>query len=212
MQGPEGRPPNVSPARKGWEIDPEEDPGAVGAALYRSSALPVSLGAYPTCPGVPWRDLQFCGPFLEMFFDSAQRRRRESDGCPTFASAYVGRKRWAPRISCHGVLPTSACAAFIKESRMEFANANKVYRKSRGSPTIALAESLSEPMSDRASIRTDRPVTIQNALSIRNPNSSFPSRPLASPGLPGSNAHTRFPIAHAWPPSQRTGTVNKAWR
>src|SRR5271168_574295 len=59
MQGPEGRPPNVSPAREGWEIDPEEDPSAVGAALYRSSALPVSLGAYP--------DPQFCGPFLEMF-------------------------------------------------------------------------------------------------------------------------------------------------
>ena len=39
MQGPEGRPPNVSPARKGWEIDPEEDPSAVGAALNRSSAL-----------------------------------------------------------------------------------------------------------------------------------------------------------------------------
>jgi hypothetical protein len=38
------------------------------------------------------------------------------------------------RISCHGAPPTSACAAFIKESRMEFANANKVYRKSRGSP------------------------------------------------------------------------------
>jgi hypothetical protein len=34
MQGPEGRPPNVSPARKGWEIDPEEDPSAVGAALF----------------------------------------------------------------------------------------------------------------------------------------------------------------------------------
>ena len=47
MQGPEGRPPNVSPARKGWEIDPEEDPSAVGAALNRSSALAVSLGAYP---------------------------------------------------------------------------------------------------------------------------------------------------------------------
>jgi hypothetical protein len=29
----EGRPPNVSPARKGWEIDPEDDPSAVGAAL-----------------------------------------------------------------------------------------------------------------------------------------------------------------------------------
>jgi hypothetical protein len=42
MQGPEGRPPNVSPARKGWEIDPEEDPSAVGAALNRSYALPVS--------------------------------------------------------------------------------------------------------------------------------------------------------------------------
>jgi hypothetical protein len=43
MQGPEGRPPNVSPAWKGGEIDPEEDPSAVGAALNRSSALPVSL-------------------------------------------------------------------------------------------------------------------------------------------------------------------------
>jgi hypothetical protein len=41
MQGPEGRPPNVSPARKGWEIDPEEYPSAVGAALNRSSPLPV---------------------------------------------------------------------------------------------------------------------------------------------------------------------------
>jgi len=71
MQGPEGRPPNVSPARKGWEIDPAEDPSAVGAALNRSSALPVSLGAQPTCPGVPWRDLQFRGPLLEMFFDRA---------------------------------------------------------------------------------------------------------------------------------------------
>jgi hypothetical protein len=62
IQGPEGRPPNVSPARKGWEIDPEEDPSAVGAALNRSSALPVSLGAKP-------RDLQFRGPFLEMLFE-----------------------------------------------------------------------------------------------------------------------------------------------
>jgi hypothetical protein len=38
MQGPEGRPPNVSPARKGWEIDPKKDPSAVGATLNRSSA------------------------------------------------------------------------------------------------------------------------------------------------------------------------------
>jgi hypothetical protein len=52
MQGPEGRVPNVSPARKGWEIAPQDDPSAVGAALNRLSALPVSLGAKP-------RDLQF---------------------------------------------------------------------------------------------------------------------------------------------------------
>ncbi len=78
MQGPEGRPPNVSPARKGWEIDLEDDPSAVGAAPNRSFALPVSIGAQPTCPacpgepwGVPWRDLQFRGPLLEMFFDRA---------------------------------------------------------------------------------------------------------------------------------------------
>jgi hypothetical protein len=38
------------------------------------------------------------------------------------------------RISCHGAPPMSACAAFIKESRMEFANANNVYRKSGSSP------------------------------------------------------------------------------
>jgi hypothetical protein len=54
-----------------------------------------------------------------------------------FATAYMGRKRRATRISCHGAPPTSACAAFITESRMEFANANKVYRKSGGSPPIS---------------------------------------------------------------------------
>jgi hypothetical protein len=31
---------------------------------------------------------------------------------------------------------------------MEFANANKIYRKSGGSPTIAFAESISKPISD----------------------------------------------------------------
>jgi hypothetical protein len=30
----------------------------------------------------------------------------------------------------HGALPTAACAAFIKESRMKFANASKLHRKS----------------------------------------------------------------------------------
>jgi len=32
---------------------------------------------------------------------------------------------------------TTACAAFSKESRMKFANATKLHRKSGGSPTIA---------------------------------------------------------------------------
>jgi hypothetical protein len=43
-------------------------------------------------------------------------------------------------------------------------------------------------------------------------DASFPSRPPASPALLDSNAHTRFPIAHAWPPSQKTGCANKAWK
>src|SRR5271168_1466591 len=43
MQGPEGRPPNVSPARKGWEINPENDLSAVGAALNLLSAVPTGL-------------------------------------------------------------------------------------------------------------------------------------------------------------------------
>jgi hypothetical protein len=51
MQGPEGRPPNVSPARKGREIDPEDDPSAVGAALNRSSGLPVSSACFSTDRG-----------------------------------------------------------------------------------------------------------------------------------------------------------------
>jgi hypothetical protein len=46
-------------------------------------------------------------------------------------------KDGATRISCHVAPPTSACAAFIKESRMEFTNAIKFYRKSGGSPFIA---------------------------------------------------------------------------
>jgi hypothetical protein len=41
MRGPEGRPPNVSPARKGWEINVEDDLSAVGAALKSAPA--------PTC-------------------------------------------------------------------------------------------------------------------------------------------------------------------
>jgi hypothetical protein len=34
------------------------------------------------------------------------------------------------RISCHAVLDIATCAAFVKESRMEIANATKLNRKS----------------------------------------------------------------------------------
>jgi len=53
----------------------------------------------------------------------------DEDGCPTFAQAYVGRKRWATRISCNVALTTSMCAAFIEESRMRLDNATKLNRK-----------------------------------------------------------------------------------
>ena len=39
-QGPEGRRLNVSPVRKGWDIDGTMIPSAVGAALYRSATKP----------------------------------------------------------------------------------------------------------------------------------------------------------------------------
>ena len=60
--------------------------------------------------------------------------RRKSDGCPTFATAYVGRKRWATRISCHGAPPTSACAAFIKESRHGVRQRQQGLQEIRGKP------------------------------------------------------------------------------
>ena len=63
MQGPEGRPPNVSPARKGWETDPEEDPSAVGAALNLSSTPAVSLGDPVPCPLATVLPFQQPSPF-----------------------------------------------------------------------------------------------------------------------------------------------------
>jgi hypothetical protein len=36
------------------------------------------------------------------------------------------------RISCHAALDMTTCAAFFKESRMKFANATKLNRKSGG--------------------------------------------------------------------------------
>jgi hypothetical protein len=63
-----------------------------------------------------------------------------------------GPKIRATRISCCGDPPTPAYAAFIparaafiKESRMKFANAYKLDWKSGGSPTIAFAELATKP-------------------------------------------------------------------
>src|SRR5580704_15859599 len=39
------------------------------ATDYRPNQKSHKLRAKPTCPGVPWRDLQFRGPFVELFFD-----------------------------------------------------------------------------------------------------------------------------------------------
>ena len=36
-------------------------------------------------------------------------------------------RKW---ISCHAALATATCAAFLKESRMEFAKTTKFFRKS----------------------------------------------------------------------------------
>src|SRR5450631_4184855 len=54
----------------------------------------------PTCPGVPWRDLQFRGPRLET------RNTMLKQNC------HLDRTR----ISCHAALDIAACAAFVKES------------------------------------------------------------------------------------------------
>jgi hypothetical protein len=57
---------------------------------------------------------------------------------PTFASAYVGRKRRGDPDFLYAALDTTAYAAFFKESRMKFANATELSRKSGESPTNVL--------------------------------------------------------------------------
>ncbi len=48
--------------------DKEKGRDSVSKSPLKSLSSPLSSRAKPTCPGVPWRDLQFCGPFLGMFF------------------------------------------------------------------------------------------------------------------------------------------------
>src|SRR5271170_6351552 len=61
------------------------------------------------------------------------------DGCPKFAPAYLGRKRPADPDFLYAALDTATCAAFDKESRMNFANANQLHRKSGKRPSTALS-------------------------------------------------------------------------
>jgi hypothetical protein len=59
-------------------------------------------------------------------------RVAEPDGCPRFAPAYLGRKRWANPDFLYAAPPMFACAAFYKESRMEFLDSTEPPRKSGG--------------------------------------------------------------------------------
>jgi hypothetical protein len=106
---------------------------------------------------------------------------RKLDGCPTFAPAYVGRKRWATRISCHGAPPTSPCAAFIKESRMDCADANKVYRKSGGSPSTALSNQTTKPNVTTQPLNHPHE---KQTPSVLSPRTDTYSKPLRSVQIP----------------------------
>jgi hypothetical protein len=54
--------------------------------------------------------------------------------------AYLGRKRWGVPDFLYAALDATAYAAFFKESRMKWAGATKLHRKSGVAPTIAFAE------------------------------------------------------------------------
>jgi hypothetical protein len=65
---------NPSPIPKGNPYR-QTEPLSSPTPLFLAQDTFSSLGAKPTCPGLPWRDLQFYGSFLEMCF----RRSGKSD-------------------------------------------------------------------------------------------------------------------------------------
>src|ERR1700733_10293138 len=97
-QGPEGRPLNFSPARKGWDTVTQH-PGAPEARHYERPTI------------------------LNMSGD-------ETGAAPTALRSSRGLTPSPSPDFLHGAPPISACAAFVKESRMKCANASKVHRKS----------------------------------------------------------------------------------
>jgi hypothetical protein len=60
------------------------------------------------------------------------------DGCSTFASAYVGRKRRCAPDFLYSALDKTAFAAFVKESRMRCATATSCTGNPGLAPSTAL--------------------------------------------------------------------------
>ena len=67
---------------------------------------------------------------VEMTILFEDRSRRFQEKYEISAATELSSRPERTRISCHAVPETTACAAFIKESRMKFANATNTNRKS----------------------------------------------------------------------------------
>ncbi len=59
---------------------------------------------------------------------------RDQTGTPRSPKRTWAEKDGVTRISCSWFSPTNASAAFLKESRTKFADANNLHRKSRVEP------------------------------------------------------------------------------
>ena len=71
------------------------------------------------------------------------KRANQLDGCPTFATAYLGRKRRADPDFLYSALDTNACAVFFKENRMKCAEATSC-TGNRGSPLERFAVNIAQ--------------------------------------------------------------------
>jgi hypothetical protein len=65
-----------------------------------------------------------------------QHTRSKLGRVPQVRASGPGLKKMGDPDSLYAALETTACAAFSEESRMNFANATKLDRKSGGSPTV----------------------------------------------------------------------------
>jgi hypothetical protein len=132
------------------------------------------------------RDLQFYGPFLEMFF-----RQRSAGTCgsldqrPTqpetplllikststclrqVEGEMIRQSRRGcearTRISCHAALERTACAPFREERRMKLTEATKFHRKSGGGPTAKRQpspEGLGNPSGSERRRRGTKPLRV----------------------------------------------------